>query len=95
MPKIFPDFAENKAIVILFIATQCPISNDYNKRMAKIYDDYKDKSVAFVGINSNKQEDVEEIKEHAEENGLNFTILKDWKNYLDRTHFTSNGVKQA
>ena len=76
------DFADNKAIVILFIATQCPISNDYNQRMAKVYEDYKGKSVAFVGINSNKQEDVEEINEHAKENGLEFIILKDWENKI-------------
>jgi peroxiredoxin len=33
--------------------------------------------VAFVGINSNKQEDVSEIKEHAAEHGFKFTLLKD------------------
>jgi peroxiredoxin len=76
------DFSESKAIVIMFIATQCPVSNDYNERMAKIYADYKDKNIAFVGINSNKQEDVEEIKEHAAENGLDFIVLKDWENKI-------------
>lgn len=76
------DFKENKAIIVMFIATRCPISNDYNQRMAKVYADYKDKGVTFLGINSNKQEDVEEIKEHAEENGLDFVILKDWENKI-------------
>ena len=50
------DFKESKAIVVMFIATQCPVSNDYNERMAKVYADYKDKDVTFLGINSNKQE---------------------------------------
>ena len=76
------DFSESKAIVIMFIATQCPVSNDYNERMAKIYADYKDKNFAFLGINSNKQEDAEEVKEHAAENGLDFIILKDWENKI-------------
>lgn len=71
------DFKDSKAIVVMFIATQCPVSNAYNERMAALYEEYKGKNVAFVGINSNKQESVEEIKEHAADNNLNFIILKD------------------
>ncbi|MCI0708414.1 MAG: thioredoxin family protein [Ignavibacteriae bacterium] len=76
------DFKDSKAIVVMFIATQCPISNAYNERMAELYKDYKGKDVAFVGINSNKQESVEEIKGHAKDNKLEFTILKDWNNVI-------------
>ncbi len=76
------DFKTSKAIVIMFVATQCPVSNDYNARMAEVYNDYKDKGIAFIGINSNKQESVEEIKNHAKENNLTFPILKDEKNVI-------------
>jgi peroxiredoxin len=76
------DYTESKAIVIMFIATKCPISNAYNSRMERIFNDYKDKEVAFLGINSNKAEDVSEIRDHAKENGLTFTILKDEKNII-------------
>jgi len=50
--------------------------------MESIFDEYSEKGIAFIGINSNKQEDVEEIAEHAEENNLTFTILKDEKNVI-------------
>ncbi|MEW6507606.1 MAG: thioredoxin family protein [Bacteroidota bacterium] len=76
------DFKTSKAIVIIFVATQCPISNDYNSRMAEVYNDYKDKGIAFIGINSNKQESVEEIKQHSKDNNLQFPILKDEKNVI-------------
>ena len=76
------DYKDAKAIVLMFIATQCPVSNAYNERMAELYADYKGKNVAFVGVNSNKQESIEEIKEHAKKNGLEFTILKDWNNTI-------------
>jgi peroxiredoxin len=66
----------------MFIATECPVSNDYNSRMEKIYNDYKQKGIALIGINSNKSETVERIKEHAKEKGLTFTILKDEKNII-------------
>ncbi len=76
------DYKDAKAIVIMFIATQCPVSNGYNTRMEKLYEDYKNKGVVFLGINSNKQEDVKEIASHAKEHNLNFTILKDPNNKI-------------
>lgn len=76
------DYSDAKAIVIMFIATQCPISNDYNTRMAKIADDYAKKGVVFLGINSNKKEDVEEIAGHAKDNKFSFPVLKDVNNII-------------
>ena len=63
--------------LILFIATQCPVSNAYNGRMQKLADDYRARGVNVVGINSNSTEPAAEVKQHAAANGLNFTILKD------------------
>lgn len=79
------DFKNSEAIVIIFISTRCPVSNDYNSRMENLYQEYKDKGVAFIGINSNKEESVKEIKEHAKKNGLNFLILKDVGNKIADT----------
>ncbi len=76
------DFNKAKAVVLMFIATQCPVSNGYNTRMVSLYNDYKDKNVVFIGINSNKQESVEEVKQHAKDHGFEFTILKDDKNII-------------
>lgn len=76
------DFKDSKAIVVMFISTQCPVSNAYNERMTKIYEDYKEKGVAFVGINSNKQEMIEEIKAHSKKNNFGFPVLKDSNNVI-------------
>ncbi len=76
------DYKDAKAVVLMFIATQCPVSNGYNSRMVSLYHDYKDKNVAIIGINANKQEGVEEIKSHAKEHGFEFTVLKDEKNVI-------------
>lgn len=75
-------YAENKAIVIIFVATKCPVSNAYNERMAKLYEEFGGRNIAFLGINSNKAEDVAEMKKHAEDNGLKFPILKDVNNVI-------------
>jgi len=76
------DYKDSEAIVIIFIATECPVSNAYNSRMESIYSEYSKKGLAFLAINSNKAESVERIKEHAEQNGLTFTILKDNNNVV-------------
>jgi len=76
------DYKDSKAVVVIYVATRCPVSNAYNQRMADLYKAFKDKGFAFLGINSNKMESVEEIKEHAQKNGLSFPILKDVDNVV-------------
>lgn len=76
------DYTSSKAIVLMFIATQCPVSNAYNERMAALEKDYRGKGIVFLGINSNKQEDVQEIKEHAAKHGFGFPVLKDPDNVI-------------
>jgi peroxiredoxin len=76
------DYKDSKAIVVMFIATQCPVSNAYNERMAAIEKDYRGKGVTFLGVNSNKQESVEEIREHAKKHGFGFPVLKDHENVI-------------
>jgi peroxiredoxin len=63
--------------VLIFMATRCPVSNGYNARMEKLAEDYAARGVRIVGINANANEPAEEVKRHASEKGLTFTILKD------------------
>jgi len=76
------DYLKNKAVVVMFIATQCPVSNAYNERMVDLYKSYTPKGIAFLAINSNKQESIEEIAEHSKKHGFEFPVLKDWKNVI-------------
>src|SRR5215213_1437315 len=63
--------------VIIFVATRCPVSNAYNARMQKLAEDFRARGVNVVGINSNVSEPAAEVKSHAAEKGLTFTMLKD------------------
>jgi len=74
--------AGSKGVVILFIATKCPVSNAYNDRMEKLAQDYKAKGINVIGINANNTEPASEVKSHAGEKGLTFTILKDEGNKI-------------
>src|SRR5204863_5847403 len=48
-----------KAIVVLFLGTECPINNAYVPRLAELHKDYAGKGVQFVAINSNHQDTAE------------------------------------
>jgi peroxiredoxin len=63
--------------VIVFLSTECPFSNAYIDRLKAVARDYSKKGVVLLGINSNPAESRDRISEHARENGLDFTILKD------------------
>jgi peroxiredoxin len=63
--------------VLIFIATQCPVSNGYNERMEKLAADYQARGINVIGINANSGESAADVKAHAAEKHLTFTILKD------------------
>lgn len=73
---------EHPLTVVMFIATQCPVSNAYNDRMEQLFEKYSVKGVGIVGINANKEEDVAAITAHAKEHGFKFPVLKDVKNVI-------------
>ncbi len=73
---------DKKATVVMFISTECPVSNAYNERIIALHNDYKDRDVEFIGINSNRTETVEEIAEHNKASKFQFLVLKDLKNEI-------------
>ena len=73
---------KKKAVVLIFLATQCPAVDDYVERIVTLVKDYKEKDVQFVGIHSNKHETVKEIKKYREKHNFEFPILKDPDNEI-------------
>jgi peroxiredoxin len=69
--------AGKNGTVLIFIATACPVSNAYNERMEKLAQEYKARGINVVGINANSTESAADVKVHAAEKHLSFTILKD------------------
>ena len=73
---------ENQFAVVMFIATKCPVSNGYNERMAFLSSTYSGKKVGFVGINANKEETADEVRDHAKEHKFTFPVAKDPNNVI-------------
>src|SRR5271167_4765629 len=76
-PVSLGDFKAKKAVVVVFIGTECPINNAYMSRLAELSKTYADKGVAFLAINSNCNDTPPRIAGHAKKNDLPFPVLRD------------------
>jgi peroxiredoxin/mono/diheme cytochrome c family protein len=70
-------FKDAKVLVVVFVGTECPISNAYLPRLAELSKQYASQGVQFLAINSNRQDTPAKVAEHAKANGLPFPVLKD------------------
>jgi peroxiredoxin len=73
-------FKDKKAIVVVFIGTQCPINNLYQARLAELYKEFAPQGAAFLAINSNWQDSAKAIAEHAKKYEIPFPVLRDEEN---------------
>ncbi len=71
------DYKDKRAIVVVFVGTECPIANLYFPTLAEMQTHYADKGVQFLAINSNEQDSLEQVVAHARERKLPFPVLKD------------------
>jgi peroxiredoxin/mono/diheme cytochrome c family protein len=71
---------DRKAVVVVFVGTECPISNAYLPRLAELSRDYEPKGVQLLAVNANRQDSPERVAEHARKNALPFPVLKDGGN---------------
>lgn len=68
---------DRKAVVIVFLGTQCPINNAYLSRLAELHKEYAGKEVQFLAINANEHDTPQTIAEHAKRHKLPFPVLRD------------------
>lgn len=72
---------EPKAVVVVFLSFDCPVSNGYAATLAELHQKYHAKGVSFVGINASDDLTAEAIAKQRAEYKIPFPVLKDdrWK----------------
>ncbi len=73
-----------KAVVLLFLGTECPISNGYAPEMARLASDFGSRGVLFYGIHCDPDVTAKIASEHAREFSLEFPLLLDPQQILAR-----------
>jgi peroxiredoxin/mono/diheme cytochrome c family protein len=71
------DLKDRKAVVVLFLGTECPVNNAYLPRLAELHKEYAARGVQFLGVNANRQDTAERVAEHARKYAVPFPVLKD------------------
>ncbi len=69
---------DSDAVVVCFTCNKCPVAVAYEDRFIDFTKQYKGKKVTFVALNcNNASEDLEKMKQRAEEKGFNFIYAFD------------------
>lgn len=72
--------ADQPIVVLAFLGTECPLAKLYAPRLVALELDYRDRGVAFIGINANCHDSITEVAAHARRHGIGFPVLKDLGN---------------
>jgi peroxiredoxin len=76
------DYADKKAVVVVFTCNHCPTAVQYEDRLIQLQKDYAGKSVQLVAINPNEDkghptDSYPEMIVRAKKKGFNFPYLRD------------------
>lgn len=74
------DFADGEVIVVTFLGVECPLAKLYGSRLAQLAEAYKERNVVFLGVDSNRQDSIEEMAAYARRYRINFPVLRDTGN---------------
>jgi peroxiredoxin/mono/diheme cytochrome c family protein len=74
------DFRDKKAVVVIFIGTECPISNGFLPRLQELHREFAPRGVQFLAVNSNALDSADDVAEHARKFAIPFPVLKDEDN---------------
>lgn len=72
---------DHKITVVIFISTRCPMSNAFNARINDLYNDFSNRAT-FLVVNSNADESIEQVRQHAARVGYDFAVYKDLNNVV-------------
>jgi peroxiredoxin len=71
------DWTDRPGIVLIFLGTECPVSNAYAPEMARLARRFAGAGIAFYGIHCDPDVTVESATKHASAYDLPFSILLD------------------
>ena len=78
---------EWKATVVCFLGAECPLARLYGPKLNEMQAAYAAQGVRFIGVNSNQQDSLEDVKQYVKRYEISFPMAKDYNNEVaDRFH---------
>ncbi len=73
------DLKNQKAIVVVFLSFECPVSNSYCALLSDMVKEYGKHGVSFVGLTVNEEDSRAQVAKHGRDFNLNFPVFRDEK----------------
>jgi peroxiredoxin len=67
-----------KLHVVCFLGTECPLARVYGPGLNRMAAEYASEGVEFIGVNSNVQDSMDDLKGYVKEHEISFPIGKDY-----------------
>ena len=68
---------DRRALVLVFVTTDCPIANSYQPLLSKLHQEYQGKGFQFVLVHEGPEQTPEKLRLHGKEYGVAFPIVMD------------------
>src|ERR1043166_944388 len=73
------DQKDRKAIVLVFLSFECPVSTSYSQPLSDMAKEFGKHGVVLWGLTTNEDESRADVAKHAEDFSLSFPVFKDEK----------------
>ncbi len=71
-----------KGLVIAFIGWECPLARLYTPRLNEMEEQFRERGIRWLAINSNQQDSIAELQAFARRNHVSMPLLKDPGNHV-------------
>jgi peroxiredoxin len=71
------DLKDRRAIVLVFLSFDCPVSNSYSQPLAELHKELHKHGVAFLGLTINQEQSRKEVAQQARHFNLPFPVFLD------------------
>jgi peroxiredoxin len=73
-------FKRSRLLVVAFLGTDCPLAKLYGPRLAALAEEYAERGVQFLAVNSNSQDTLTDLAAYVRRHKIPFPVLKDNNN---------------
>jgi len=81
-PVIVPGDSAVTLSVVCFLGAECPMARSYAVRLSQMAEEFELQGVRFIGVNSNRQDSIADIREYADSLSVSFPVVHDRNNII-------------
>ncbi len=77
LSRTLNEFGEQRAFVIVFTNTTCPLAQKYWPKLKRLDEEYRSQRVQFLSVNASAGDEIADVAQQAIDFGIEFPVVKD------------------